>query len=205
MSAEIHAVMTRAPVIPVLVIQDVRHAVPVAEALVAGGLCVLEVTLRTPAALEVIAEMRGVKGALVGAGTVLNARDLAAAQRAGAAFIVSPGLTEGLPQAAREAGLPFLPGVANAADIMRGLDLGLDHFKFFPAEAAGGLRALKSLAAPFAMARFCPTGGITAQSAPEWLALPPVLCVGGSWLVPPGEPDAAVIEARARTASTYER
>jgi len=179
--------------------------VPVAEALVAGGLCVLEVTLRTPAALEVIAEMRGVKGALVGAGTVLNARDLAAAQRAGAAFIVSPGLTEGLAHAAREAGLPFLPGVANAADIMRGLDLGLDHFKFFPAEAAGGLRALKSLAAPFAMARFCPTGGITAQSAPEWLALPSVLCVGGSWLVPPGEPDAAVIEARARTASTYER
>jgi 2-dehydro-3-deoxyphosphogluconate aldolase/(4S)-4-hydroxy-2-oxoglutarate aldolase len=205
MSAEIHAVMRRAPVIPVLVIQDVRHAVPVAEALVAGGLCVLEVTLRTPAALEVIAEMRAVPGALVGAGTVLNARDLAAAQRAGAAFIVSPGLTEGLAHAAREAGLPFLPGVANAADIMRGLDLGLDHFKFFPAEAAGGVRALKSLAAPFAMARFCPTGGITALSAPEWLALPSVLCVGGSWLVPPGEPDAAVIEARARTASAYER
>jgi len=205
MSAEIHAVMTRAPVIPVLVIQDVRHAVPVAEALVAGGLSVLEVTLRTPAALEVIAEMRGVAGAVVGAGTVLNARDLAAAQRAGAAFIVSPGLTEGLAHAAHEAGLPFLPGVANAADIMRGLDLGLDHFKFFPAEAAGGVRALKSLAAPFAMARFCPTGGITAQSAPEWLALPSVLCVGGSWLVPPGEPDAAAIEARARTASAYER
>jgi 2-dehydro-3-deoxyphosphogluconate aldolase/(4S)-4-hydroxy-2-oxoglutarate aldolase len=201
----IAAVMARAPVIPVLVIQDVRHAVPVAEALVAGGLSVLEVTLRTPAALEVIAAMRGVPGALVGAGTVLNARDLAAAQRAGAEFIVAPGLTEGLTVAARDAGLPFLPGVANAGDIMRGLDLGLDHFKFFPAEAAGGLRALKALAAPFAKVRFCPTGGITEQSAPEWLAHPAVLCVGGSWLVPPGEPDLAAIKARASAASAYER
>jgi 2-dehydro-3-deoxyphosphogluconate aldolase/(4S)-4-hydroxy-2-oxoglutarate aldolase len=205
MSVGIAEVMARAPVIPVLVIQDVRHAVPVAEALVAGGLSVLEVTLRTPAALEVIAAMRGVPGALVGAGTVLNARDLAAAQRAGAEFIVAPGLTEGLAVAARDAGLPFLPGVATAGDIMRGLDLGLDHFKFFPAEAAGGLRALKALAAPFGKVRFCPTGGITEQSAREWLAHPAVLCVGGSWLVPPGEPDIAAIRARAIAASTYEK
>jgi len=205
MSVSIAEVMARAPVIPVLVIQDVRHAVPVAEALVAGGLTVLEVTMRTPAALDVIAAMRVVPGVLVGAGTVLNARDLAAAQRSGAEFIVAPGLTEGLAVAARDAGLPFLPGVANAGDIMRGLDLGLDHFKFFPAEAAGGLRALKALAAPFGKVRFCPTGGITEQSAPEWLAHPSVLCVGGSWLVPPGEPDLAAVRARARAASAYER
>jgi 2-dehydro-3-deoxyphosphogluconate aldolase/(4S)-4-hydroxy-2-oxoglutarate aldolase len=205
MSGGIQAVMTLAPVIPVLVVQDVRHSVPVAEALVAGGLPVLEVTLRTPAALEVIAAMRGVKGAFVGAGTVLNARDLAAAQRAGAAFVVSPGLTDGLARAALDAGMPFLPGVANAGDIMRGLDLGLDHFKFFPAEAAGGLPALKSLAAPFGKVRFCPTGGITAHTARAWLALEYVLCVGGSWLVPPGEPDVAAIEARARDCSTYEK
>jgi 2-dehydro-3-deoxyphosphogluconate aldolase/(4S)-4-hydroxy-2-oxoglutarate aldolase len=205
MSRTVQSVMLQAPVLPVLVIQDVRHAVPVAEALVAGGLPVLEVTLRTPAALEVIAAMRSVKGALVGAGTVLNARDLESAQRAGAEFIVSPGLTENLAQAARASGLPFLPGVANAGDIMRGLDLGLDHFKFFPAEACGGLPALKSLAAPFGTVRFCPTGGITEKNAPDWLAQRSVLCVGGSWLVPPGEPDLAAIEARARLASTYER
>jgi 2-dehydro-3-deoxyphosphogluconate aldolase/(4S)-4-hydroxy-2-oxoglutarate aldolase len=201
MSLQIHEVMTQAPVIPVLVIEDVAHAVPVAEALVAGGLHVLEVTMRTPAALEVIRAMAGVAGALVGAGTVLNARDLDAAQEAGAQFIVSPGLTESLVQAARKADMAILPGIANASDIMRGLDLGLDHFKFFPAEAAGGLRALKSLAAPFYKARFCPTGGITAQSAAEWLALPAVLCVGGSWLVPAGEPDAAMITQRARDVS----
>jgi len=205
MSATIQGVMARAPVIPVLVIEDVRDAVPVAKALVAGGLCVLEVTLRTPAALEVIAEMCGVAGALVGAGTVLTARDLEAARLAGAQFIVSPGLTAPLAQAARAAEVPLLPGVATASDIMRGLDLGLDHFKFFPAEAAGGLRALKSLAAPFASVRFCPTGGITAQSAQEWLAHPCVLCVGGSWLVPPGAPDLAAIEARAKVANAYER
>jgi 2-dehydro-3-deoxyphosphogluconate aldolase/(4S)-4-hydroxy-2-oxoglutarate aldolase len=205
MSLTVQAVMARSPVIPVLVIQDVRYAVPVAEALVAGGLPVLEVTLRTPAALEVIAAMRSVKGALVGAGTVLNARDLEAAQRAGAEFIVSPGLTEPLARAARASGLPFLPGVANAGDIMRGLDLELDHFKFFPAEAAGGLPALKSLAAPFGAVRFCPTGGITEKTAPDWLAQRSVLCVGGSWLVSPGEPDLTAIEARARLASTYGR
>jgi 2-dehydro-3-deoxyphosphogluconate aldolase/(4S)-4-hydroxy-2-oxoglutarate aldolase len=198
MTTTIRDIMTQAPVIPVLVIEDVADAIPIAQALVAGGLPVLEVTLRTRAALDVLRAMSEVEGAIVGAGTVLNGRDLAAAHAAGARFIVSPGLTEPLAHAARDAKIPFLPGVATSADIMRGLDLGLDHFKFFPAMTNGGLPALKSLAAPFGMARFCPTGGITAQTARDWLAHPAVLCVGGSWLVPPGPPDFSAIAARAR-------
>jgi 2-dehydro-3-deoxyphosphogluconate aldolase/(4S)-4-hydroxy-2-oxoglutarate aldolase len=158
---------------------------------------VLEVTLRTGAALEVIREMRRVEGAIVGAGTVLNEIDLRASIDAGAEFIVSPGLTEPLGKAAVESGIPFLPGTANAGDIMRGLDLGLTHFKFFPAEASGGIAALKAIAAPFAQCRFCPTGGITQATAPDWLALEPVLCVGGSWVVGKGAPDIAAIEAAA--------
>ena len=194
---DIAAIMAAAPVIPVLVVDDVAHAQPLAEALVAGGLPVLEVTLRTPAALAVMAEMARVPGAIVGAGTVLSPADLEAALAAGAQFIVSPGLTERLGQAAIASGVPFLPGVANAGDIMRGLDLGLDRFKFFPAVAAGGLPALKALAAPFAMARFCPTGGISAATAPDWLAEPAVACVGGSWIAARGETDWAAIQARA--------
>ena len=194
---DIAAIMAAAPVIPVLVVDDVAHAQPLAEALVAGGLPVLEVTLRTPAALAVMAEMAKVPGAIVGAGTVLSPADLDAALAAGAQFIVSPGLTERLGQAAIASGVPFLPGVANAGDIMRGLDLGLDRFKFFPAVAAGGLPALKALAAPFAMARFCPTGGISAATAPDWLAEPAVACVGGSWIAARGETDWAAIQARA--------
>lgn len=193
----IETIMRTAPVIPVLVIDDVRHARPIAEALVAGGLCVLEVTLRTPAALEVIREMRAVDGAIVGAGTVLNEADLDASVAAGAGFIVAPGLTEPLGRAAVAQGIPFLPGIATAGDIMRGLDLGLTHFKFFPAVASGGIPALKALAAPFAQCRFCPTGGITAATAADWLALDPVLCVGGSWLVGKGDPDVAGIRAAA--------
>ena len=196
----IEMIMRMAPVIPVLVIEDPAHARPVAEALVSGGLPVLEVTLRTPAALEVIAEMRSVPGAMVGAGTVLNEADLRASLDAGARFIVSPGLTEPLGRAAIASGMPFLPGIATAGDIMRGLDLGLMHFKFFPAMASGGLPALKALAAPFAQARFCPTGGITQTMVPDWLALPEVLCVGGSWLVPRGAPDAAAISGAASAA-----
>lgn len=196
----IETIMRTAPVIPVIVIDDVAHAVPVAKALVAGGLRVLEVTLRTAAALDCIRAMRGVEGAIVGAGTVLNPADLDAAIGAGAEFIVSPGLTEPLGRAAIMSGVPFLPGVANAADIMRGLDLGLSHFKFFPAATSGGIPALKALAGPFGQARFCPTGGITLQNAPEWLAVDPVLCVGGSWLVPRGTPDPAAIEAAATQA-----
>lgn len=198
----IEAIMRTAPVIPVLVIDDVAHARPIAEALVEGGLRVLEVTLRTPAALDVIREMRTVEGAIVGAGTVLNEADLRAALDAGAEFIVSPGLTEPLGKAAIASGIPFLPGVANAADIMRGLDLGLDHFKFFPAEASGGLPALKALSAPFGQAKFCPTGGISLETAPAWLAHGPVLCVGGSWVVNRGAPDrAAIVEAARKSAA----
>lgn len=195
------AVMQLAPVIPVLVIEDPAHARPIAEALVAGGLYALEVTLRTAAALEVIAEMAKVDGAVVGAGTVLNERDLRASLDAGAQFVVSPGLTEPLGNAAIASGIPFLPGIANAGDIMRGLDLGLTHFKFFPAETSGGIKALKSLTGPFGQCRFCPTGGITQASAPEWLALDAVLCVGGSWIVGPGTPDTAAITAAARAAA----
>ena len=197
----IEAIMRTAPVIPVLVIDDVGHALPVARALVAGGLRVLEVTLRTPAALEAITAMKSVEGAIVGAGTVTNPDELKAAIDAGAEFIVSPGLTDRLGQAAVDAGIPFLPGTACAADIMRGLDLGLTHFKFFPASTSGGLPALKALAAPFYQARFCPTGGISAATAPEWLAFDRVLCVGGSWVVPKGAPAEAEIERLAHAAS----
>ncbi|MBA4163493.1 MAG: 2-dehydro-3-deoxyphosphogluconate aldolase [Erythrobacter sp.] len=197
---EIETLMRKAPVIPVIVVDDIAHATPLAEALVAGGLCVLEVTLRTPAALPAIAAMSKVKGAIVGAGTVTNARELDAAMKAGSQFIVSPGLTEPLAKAAIAARIPFLPGIATAGDIMRGLDLGLTHFKFFPAMAAGGLPALKALAAPFGQCLFCPTGGIGPDNAAEWLAFDPVLCVGGSWVAPRGAPDRAAIESMARAA-----
>lgn len=182
MTDTIDSLMRRAAVIPVLIVEDPARALPMARALVARGYPVLEVTLRTPAALEVIAEMAKAEGAIVGAGTVLNAADLEACLAAGAQFIVSPGLTEPLARAAIAAKVPFLPGVATAGDIMRGLDLGLDRFKFFPAVAAGGIPALKALAAPFGQVRFCPTGGITEATTPDWLALEPVLCVGGSWV-----------------------
>ena len=198
--SDIETIMRTAPVIPVIVIDEVDHAEPLARALVAGGLRVLEVTLRTPAALDAIRAMRNVEGAIVGAGTVTNERELGDAIAAGSEFIVSPGLTESLGKAAIRERIPFLPGTANAGDIMRGLDLGLTHFKFFPAMAAGGLPALKALAAPFGQCKFCPTGGITVETAPEWLAFDPVLCVGGSWIAPRGAPDAAVIEGKARAA-----
>jgi 2-dehydro-3-deoxyphosphogluconate aldolase/(4S)-4-hydroxy-2-oxoglutarate aldolase len=198
--ATIDELMRVAPVIPVIVIDDIAHAVGLAEALVAGGLRVLEVTLRTPAALPAITAMKAVPGAIVGAGTVTNPREMDAALAAGSEFIVSPGLTETLGKAAIASGVPFLPGIANAGDIMRGLDLGLNRFKFFPAMAAGGLPALKALAAPFGQCRFCPTGGIGPDNAAEWLAFDPVLCVGGSWVSPKGAPDRANIEAMARAA-----
>ena len=202
---DIETLMKTAPVIPVLVIDDVRHAVPIAEALVAGGLPVLEVTLRTPCALDAIREMKQVPGAIVGAGTVLGTADLDKALAAGSEFIVSPGLTEPLGKAAVASGVPFLPGTANASDVMRGLDLGLTRFKFFPAAASGGIPALKAIAAPFGMARFCPTGGITQDSAADWLALDAVLCVGGSWLVAKGEPDGEMIRAAAARAAKLAR
>ena len=193
-------IMHTAPVIPVLVVDDVAEAIPLAKALVAGGLRVLEVTLRTEAALDTIRAMKGVEGAIVGAGTVTNPAQLDEALEAGSEFIVSPGLTENLGRAAIEAGVPFLPGIANSGDIMRGLDLGLTHFKFFPAMAAGGIPALKALAAPFHQCRFCPTGGVSLDNARDWLALDPVLCVGGSWVAPKGgDPDK--IEQLAREAA----
>ncbi|MCC2975970.1 bifunctional 4-hydroxy-2-oxoglutarate aldolase/2-dehydro-3-deoxy-phosphogluconate aldolase [Sphingomonas sp. PL-96] len=199
---DIQTIMNTGPVIPVLVIEDAATARPLAEALVRGGIRTLEVTLRTPAALDAIREMKKVEDAIVGAGTVVNAGQFAEAVDAGAEFIVSPGLTEKLGAAVIESGVPFLPGIANAGDIMRGLDLGLTHFKFFPAEASGGLKALKALAAPFYQARFCPTGGVSLASAPEWLAFDPVLCVGGSWLATGTMEE---VEAKARAAAELKR
>jgi 2-dehydro-3-deoxyphosphogluconate aldolase/(4S)-4-hydroxy-2-oxoglutarate aldolase len=196
--SDIGTIMRTSAVIPVLVIDDAATARPLAEALVAGGLKVLEVTLRTPAALDAIREMKQVPGAIVGAGTVVTAEQFGQVMDAGAEFIVSPGLTERLAEPIIASGVPFLPGVASAGDIMRGLDLGLTHFKFFPAETSGGLKALKALAAPFYQCRFCPTGGISEANAADWLAFDRVLCVGGSW-VASGSP--AEIEAKARAAA----
>jgi len=197
---DIEAIMRAAPVIPVLVLDDPEEAVEIGTALVKGGLPVLEVTLRTPRALEVVTAMTAIEGAIVGAGTVLNEEQLDHALDAGARFIVSPGLTDRLGRAAIARRACFLPGVANASDLMRGLELGLNRFKFFPAEASGGLKALKALAGPFGDVRFCPTGGITQETAPAWLAEEAVLCVGGSWLAKPGM-SADEIEAAARAAA----
>jgi 2-dehydro-3-deoxyphosphogluconate aldolase/(4S)-4-hydroxy-2-oxoglutarate aldolase len=196
----IEAIMHTAPVIPVLVLDGDEDWARLAETFVGAGLPVLEITLRTPGALDAIRKMARVPGAIVGAGTVLNEAQLVQAIDAGSQFIVSPGLTNPLALAAIEAGIPFLHGVATAADIMRGLDLGLDRFKFFPAEASGGISALKALAGPFGEVRFCPTGGIRPDNAAEWLALDAVLCVGGTWLYRRGEPFDVVAE-RAREAA----
>jgi len=196
--SDIETIMRTSAVIPVLVIDDASTARPLAEALVAGGLKVLEVTMRTPAALDAIREMKKVPGAIVGAGTVVSPEQFEQVMDADVEFIVSPGLTERLATPIIQSGVPFLPGIANAADIMLGLELGLSHFKFFPAEASGGLKALKALAAPFYQCQFCPTGGITEASAPEWLAFKPVLCVGGSWVT---GGTMAEIEAKARAAA----
>ncbi len=202
----IDRLMGLAPVIPVLVIDRVEDARPIAEALVAGGLPVLEVTLRTPAALDAIREMKTVPGAIVGAGTVLDPGQLRAAIEAGAEFIVSPGLTERLGHAMVEAAIPYLPGVGTTGDVMRALDLGFRRLKFFPAMAAGGLPTLQALSAVFGDVRFCPTGGITQDNAQDWLDLPAVACVGGSWLVPRGEAvNGAAITARARAAALLRR
>ncbi|MDH4134682.1 MAG: bifunctional 4-hydroxy-2-oxoglutarate aldolase/2-dehydro-3-deoxy-phosphogluconate aldolase [Gammaproteobacteria bacterium] len=178
-------VMQDAPVLPVIVLERVEQAVPLARALLAGGIRMLEVTLRTPCAPACIAAIaREVPQAVVGAGTVRSAADVRAAQAAGARFLVSPGYTSALGQAARVAGLPLLPGVATGSEIMAALDEGYTEFKFFPAVQAGGLGMLKAWAGPFAEARFCPTGGISAANARDFLALPNVACVGGSWLAP---------------------
>ena len=202
MITSIDEVMRTAPVIPVLTIEDVSDARPIAEALIGGGLPVLEVTLRTPAALDIISAIAAVPGAIVGAGTVLNEVQLRQSIEAGAKFAVSPGLTDSLADAARAFGIPFLPGVATPSEIMRGMDHGLDRFKFFPAEASGGTGALSTLSGPFANVRFCPTGGIGPDSAQDWLNLDAVLCVGGSWVVPSSSCySTAEIETRARAAA----
>jgi len=187
---ELHAqridqLFARAPVVPVLSIEHIEDALPLARALVAGGLAVLEITLRTEAAIGAIRAIREqVADASVGAGTVLSVRDLSAVEAAGAGFAISPGATDALYAAAANARVPLLPGVATASELMRGLELGYQRFKFFPAEASGGIAALKSFAGPFAQAKFCPTGGIDAAKAPAYLALPNVMTVGGSWMVP---------------------
>lgn len=194
-------IMRTAPVIPVLVLEGDADWAALAKAFVAGGLPVLEVTLRTPAALPAIEQMAKVPGAIVGAGTVLNPKQLESAVAAGSQFIVSPGLTEPLAREATGSGVAYLPGVSTAGDIMRGLDVGLDRFKFFPAEASGGRAALKALAGPFGNVRFCPTGGITPENAADWLALDAVLCVGGTWLyLGPGD-DLDEVTQRARALS----
>lgn len=178
-------VMQDAPVVPVIVLHDVVTAVPLARALVAGGVRMLEVTLRTPQALACMeAIARDVPEAVVGAGTVRNAADVQRAQQAGARFAVSPGYTPALGQACRDAGLALLPGVATGSEIMQATADGFTELKFFPAVQAGGVAMLKAWAGPFFDVRFCPTGGITPHNAPEFLALPNVVCVGGSWLVP---------------------
>ena len=204
MSAALLSIMRAAPVIPVLVVDDAAAAVPLAQALVRGGLRVLEVTLRTPAALEVLRAMAQVEGAIAGAGTVLDAAQYDAAIAAGARFVVAPGLTDELAAAAFERPVPLLPGAVTASEVMRARAAGLRALKFFPAEAAGGLAALKSFAAVFADVVFCPTGGISAANAPSYLALKNVACVGGSWLAPPelvAARDWARIEALARAAA----
>ncbi|MFJ9555956.1 bifunctional 4-hydroxy-2-oxoglutarate aldolase/2-dehydro-3-deoxy-phosphogluconate aldolase [Nocardiopsis sp. NPDC101807] len=178
-------ILDLAPVMPVVVISDAETAVPLARALVAGGLPGIEVTLRTPAALEAIERIAAeVPEAVVGAGTVVAPGQARAAAEAGARFLVSPGCTADLASAMADTGLPFLPGVGTVSEAMALLERGLSALKFFPAEAAGGAAFLKSLAGPLPQVRFCPTGGITAASAPSYLALANVGCVGGSWLTP---------------------
>ncbi|MEV5102966.1 bifunctional 4-hydroxy-2-oxoglutarate aldolase/2-dehydro-3-deoxy-phosphogluconate aldolase [Streptomyces massasporeus] len=179
------SVLDLAPVVPVVVIEDAADAVPLARALVAGGLPAIEVTLRTPAALEAIREIaREVPGSVVGAGTVIRPAQVAEAVAAGSRFLVSPGWTDVLLEAMRASGVPFLPGVSTASEVVALLERGVREMKFFPAQAAGGTAYLKSLSGPLPQARFCPTGGIGPASAPDYLALPNVGCVGGSWMLP---------------------
>ncbi|MGV9272516.1 bifunctional 4-hydroxy-2-oxoglutarate aldolase/2-dehydro-3-deoxy-phosphogluconate aldolase [Streptomyces griseosporeus] len=179
------SVLDIAPVLPVVVVDDAADAVPLARALVAGGLPAIEVTLRTPAALESIRAIAGaVPDAVVGAGTVLTPGQVAESVAAGARFLVSPGWTDVLLEAMRGAGVPFLPGVSTATEVVALLERGVREMKFFPAQAAGGTAYLRSLAGPLPQARFCPTGGIGPDTAPDYLALPNVGCVGGSWMLP---------------------
>ncbi|WOJ94551.1 bifunctional 4-hydroxy-2-oxoglutarate aldolase/2-dehydro-3-deoxy-phosphogluconate aldolase [Congregibacter variabilis] len=178
-------ILSQAPVVPVLAIENLDHAIPLARALVDGGIPVLEVTLRTPAGLPAIrAISEAVPDAIVGAGTVINARDFEAAVDAGSRFVVTPGLTQGILDAAADSSVPLIPGVATVSELMRALDHGIDCLKFFPAEASGGAAALKAFAGPFPNVDFCPTGGIGLHNIDDYLALRSVITVGGSWLTP---------------------
>lgn len=205
----IKPLMALGPVIPVMVIERTEDAVPLAQALVAGGVNVLEITLRTPNALAVISAIaRQVPDAVLAAGTVTTPEQWDAAARAGARFAVSPGLTPRLLANAATAPIPLLPGVATASELMTAMDAGFECFKFFPAQQAGGVGMLKALGGPFAQALFCPTGGISVETAPDYLALPNVACVGGSWLAPAHlvqAGDWAAITALAQAASALRR
>lgn len=197
-----------APIVPVLVVHDVAHARSLAEALVAGGLPALEVTLRTPAALEVIREMAEVSGGVVGAGTLITPEDVRAAKDAGASFGVSPGATDNLLDACEDLDLPLLAGAASASEAMRLLERGYDVLKFFPAETSGGAPALKAIGGPLPQISFCPTGGVSPQNASSYLSLPNVICAGGSWVAPSALVEQgkwAEIEELARDASTLGR
>ncbi|MEU3794179.1 bifunctional 4-hydroxy-2-oxoglutarate aldolase/2-dehydro-3-deoxy-phosphogluconate aldolase [Streptomyces fructofermentans] len=203
------SVLGAAPVVPVVVVDDLADAVPLARALVAGGLPAIEVTLRTPVALDAIrAVADAVPDAVVGAGTVISPAQVADSVGAGARFLVSPGWTDGLLDAMKASGVPFLPGVSTTSEVVALLERGVREMKFFPAQAAGGTAYLKSLAGPLPQARFCPTGGIGPAVAPEYLALPNVLCVGGSWMLPPdavAARDWARVESLAREAASLHR
>ncbi|MEV0929213.1 bifunctional 4-hydroxy-2-oxoglutarate aldolase/2-dehydro-3-deoxy-phosphogluconate aldolase [Streptomyces phaeochromogenes] len=200
------SVLELAPVVPVVVVDDVADAVPLARALVAGGLPAIEVTLRTPVALDAIRAIAdGVPEAVVGAGTVISPDQVAQSVAAGARFLVSPGWTDVLLDAMKASGVPFLPGVSTTSEVVALLERGVSDMKFFPAQAAGGTAYLKSLAGPLPQARFCPTGGIGPAVAPDYLALPNVLCVGGSWMLPPdaiASEDWARVETLAREAAS---
>ena len=207
-STKAKALCNLASVIPVLVLDDVATARPLAEALVAGGLPVLEVTLRTPVALDVISEMAKVEGGVVGAGTLLTPQDVQSAVNAGATFGVSPGATDTLLDACEAADLPLLPGAATSSEVMRLLERGYRVQKFFPAEANGGAPALKAIGAPLPQVKFCPTGGVSPANAPTYLGLSNTLCVGGSWVAPKdliAAKDWSAIEALAAEAAALPR
>jgi 2-dehydro-3-deoxyphosphogluconate aldolase/(4S)-4-hydroxy-2-oxoglutarate aldolase len=200
----IEVIVGLAPVIPVVRIDDLEDAVPLASALVRGGLPAIEVTLRTPVAVAAIERIAAeVPGAVVGAGTVTTSRQIADAVGAGARFLVSPGATASLLDALQAGGVPFLPGTATSSDIVALIERGITHAKLFPAEVVGGIPALKAFAGPFPQMRFCPTGGVTPQNAADYLAQPNVVCVGGSWMAKPGDWEA--VEATAAEAAAFRR
>ena len=208
MSTEAARICALAPVVPVLVIDDLAHAAPLARALVAGGLPALEVTLRTPVALDAIRAMAAVPGGVVGAGTLLTPADVKAAKAAGAKFGVSPGATDRIIKACEDEGLPLLPAAATANAVMVLLEKGFTVQKFFPAEASGGAAALRAIGQPIPQVKFCPTGGVSLRNAPDYLALPNTLCVGGSWVAPKDRlaaGDWAAVETLAREAAALPR